>query len=174
MKERGQILIVVAVLLAVGMTLLAVAVDGGRLYIERGRLERAVQAAADAAIGVVGDEMVRLAELRRGEGAETCQPSPQCYLQEEDWQALESDPLLAERVEQEARDYAARNGLKEGEGGLLQLSVEYPLIEAPGRTLGVRVTARREVAVLLVGLLGESFYQLNAAATSVIPGRPEP
>ncbi len=172
MKSKGQILVVIAIVLAVGMLLLAVAVDGGRLYIERGQLERGTQAAADAGIGVVGDEVVRLAELRRQEGAQACEPAPQCYLQEEDWQALETDPQLAQRVRQEARAYAARNGIKEGEGGLLELRIEYPVVDEAGQTLGVRVTARREVAVLLVGLLGESFYQLRATASSVIPGRP--
>jgi uncharacterized membrane protein len=38
MKPRGQMLIVIAILLIVVLMLLAVAVDGGRLMIERTRL----------------------------------------------------------------------------------------------------------------------------------------
>jgi hypothetical protein len=65
MKPHGQVIAIVAFLLMVLLLLLAVAVDGGRLYIERARAARTVQSAADAGIGLVGEEMVTLAVPRQ-------------------------------------------------------------------------------------------------------------
>ena len=67
---------IVAVLLVVALLLLAVVVDAGRLYIERARLKRAAQAAADAGIGVAAEHMVTLAVARQTQVAMSSTASP--------------------------------------------------------------------------------------------------
>jgi hypothetical protein len=170
--QRGQIVVLVAIFLSVAMMLLAVMVDAGRLFVERGRMMRAVQSAADAGIGVVAEEMVTLAEARRDAGSEACSPAPSCYLEAGDWDRLEGEPEVKAQVQAEARAYAARNALDPEGPQVTHFEVDYPLLDRDAHTLGVRVSARRRVPVLLIGLLGESFVDLEAEGLSVIHGRP--
>ena len=39
MRARAQILVIAAIVLSIGLLILAVAVDGGRLYLEQVRLD---------------------------------------------------------------------------------------------------------------------------------------
>ncbi len=57
-SEKGQVIIIVAVLLIVVLTFLAVIIDGGRLMVEQGEINRAADAAGKAGLIVVGDQMV--------------------------------------------------------------------------------------------------------------------
>jgi hypothetical protein len=66
-RQKGQLLIVIAIVISIAMLFLAVAVDAGRLFLERNRMARGAQSAADAGVGLATEEMVDLAEFRREE-----------------------------------------------------------------------------------------------------------
>ena len=189
--QRGQLLIVVAIVISLGLLMLAVAVDGGRLFLERNRMERGAQSAADAGVGVAAEEMVELAQARRDEALqewedaqeeqdgengpeeepefEPCDPEPYCWLVEEDWETLDSEPVRAD-VEREALEYARANGFDRGDSQTLKLEIEYEVFRSE-ETLQVRVTIQRRTTILLVGLLGESFVNLEAEGLSKLLGR---
>ncbi len=57
-SEKGQVVIIVAVLLIAVLLFLAVIIDGSRLMIEQQELNRAADAAGKAGLIVVGDRMV--------------------------------------------------------------------------------------------------------------------
>ena len=177
MKPRGQILILIAVLLMVVMMLLAVAVDAGRLMIERTELRRAAQAAADAGVGVVAEQMVTQAALRQTQASAqpTCPPAAPCtatpdlddvpaWLTDEDRATLVAPPLQTQ-VAEEARAYAQRNGYMEAE-------VIYPrAYHAGAPVVRILVTLRDTATILLAGLLGEEWVGLAGQGQSQIPQR---
>ena len=188
MNPRGQVLIVVAILISVTLLLLAVAVDAGRLYIERARMKRAAQAAADAGISVVADRMVTQAVARQTVMAGTPSPTPPgtgtptpalgdviAWLTDEDRATLVSDMVVSD-AEATARDYAARNGLDPADPDTLSLEIAYPQDGYAPENIAIRslrllVRVRRQTTVLLAGLLGEAFVDLEAAGLSEIPQR---
>ena len=204
-NQQGQLLIVVAIVISIAMLLLAVAVDGGRLFLERSRIARAAQSAADAGVGVAAEKLVELAEERRAEAIEgneeaneearreweeacqgeelpepppeincqeepepeafeSCEPEPQCWLEEDDWVTLDSEGVRSQ-VEQEALAYATANGYDQSDSSILKLEVEY-LVDQPEESLQVQVTIRRKTTILLIGLLGGSFVNLEADGLS--------
>ncbi|NIS82214.1 MAG: hypothetical protein GTO14_18865 [Anaerolineales bacterium] len=188
MSQRGQILIVIAVLILVVLLLLAVAVDAGRLYIERARMQRAAHAAADAGISVVAEQMVTQAVARQTLLAAT--PSPtgpavmtatpplwdvQAWLTDEDRAALVSSSVQA-AVIGVAMDYAERNGYDTSDPETILVSAEYPQAgytpdDPDIRTLRFSVIVRRRTIILLAGLLGEEFVELSVEGMSEIPQR---
>lgn len=188
MIRRGQVIILVAVLIPVLLLFLAVAVDAGRIFIERSRLERSAQAAADAGISVVAEQMVTLAVARQTVLASTPSPTPpgtmtatpppnqvQAWLSDEDRQVLTNDPLRGTAVA-EAILYAARNDLSLSDPEILRLEVEYPQSRYDAgdpheRALRFLVAVERRTTVLLAGLLGESWINLSVTAQSEIPQR---
>lgn len=177
MKPRGQMLIVVAILLMVVLMLLAVAVDGGRLMIERTRLHRSAQAAADAGIGLVAEAMVTQAVARQTQAAAlpTCAPAGPCtptpalndvpgWLTDDDRAALVAPPMQTQ-VAAEAGHYAQHNGFDQAE-------VTYPQAHDPGApVVRLLVTLRRRATILLAGLLGEEWVNLAEQGLSQIPQR---
>jgi hypothetical protein len=185
---RGQVLILIAVLIPVVLLFLAVAVDAGRIFIERARLQRSAQAAADAGISVVGEHMVTLAVARQTVMAGTPSPTPpgtmtatplpgdiQSWLQDEDRLSLISDPLRGTAVA-EALLFAQHNHIDLTSPNILRLEVKYP---QPGydpgdpgtRVLRFLVEVEQSTMVLLVGLLGDSFINIEAMGQSEIPQR---
>ena len=176
MKARAQILVIAAILLSIGMLILAVAVDGGRLFLEQVRLDRAAQAAADAGIGIAAEQVVVLAAARQTEAAQApacpaCTPTPppspaEAWLTDSDRDALTSSAMHID-VEREAMLYAERNGLARE-----ATSVEYPFDYQPqDSAVRVRFETSRRVEILLAGLLNPDWAQLDAAAISQIPQR---
>jgi len=177
MRPRGQTLIIVAILLMVVLMILAVAVDGGRLLMERARLKRSAQAAADAGIGLVAERMVTQAAARQTQAAlsPTCAPIGPCtptpplndvpgWLNDDDRATLAAPPMQTQ-VAAEARDYAQRNGFPEAE-------VAYPEAYDPGGpVVRVLVILRRRATILLAGLLGEEWIDLDGQALSQVPQR---
>lgn len=180
MSRRGQIVIVVAILLIVVLTLLAVAVDAGRLYVERARLARAAQAGADAGLVNVADEIGRLAATRQAEAAASpcpvCTPTPdpakpERWLTEDDRSALIAPPMQTQ-VASVAQDYARRNGPAPGDPRPLMVEVRYPHGYNPsGPTVRLRVSVTRRVIILLAGLLGRDFVDLTGEAISEVRQR---
>jgi uncharacterized membrane protein len=178
MKPRGQMLIVVAILLVVVLMLLAVGVDGGRLMIERTRLRRSAQAAADAGIAVVAEQMVTQAAARQTQSAllPACAPAFPCtptpavkdvpgWLTDDDRATLVAPPMQTQ-VAAEARQYAQLNDIASPE-------VTYPQAYDPGApAVRILVTLRRRATILLAGLLGGGeWVDLDGQGLSQIPQR---
>lgn len=186
MRNRGQILIVVAILIGVALMLLAVAVDGGRLYIQRTRMQRAAQAAANAGVAVAGEQMATLAvpHMTQAAAQPPCTPDagfgtpfaactatpppPQIvsWLTDEDRASLAA-PLMQTQVAAEALEYLSRNGMDEA-----LPEVEYPFAYSPtDAVLRLMIRLRQQVTVLLAGLLQRDLVDLSAEGLSQIPQR---
>jgi hypothetical protein len=188
MNKRGQILIIVAVFIPITLLLLAVAIDGGRLFIERGRVQRAAQSGADAGISVVAEKMVTLAVARQTVFAST--PSPtgfanmtatpppsdvQAWLTDDDRATLVA-PEIQSTAAAEARQYASRNGYSIDDPQTLLVEVTYPQqgyspYDSSLDTLSLFVKIRLRTTVLLAGLLGDTLIDLESEAQSEIPQR---
>lgn len=180
MKPSGQVVLIVAFLIMVLLLILAFMVDGGRLYLLRGHAVRSAQAAADAGMSVAADRIVTQAVLRQTEAAlfpcSTCTPTPDLsaaekWLTEEDRLNLISPPLQT-AVVQEALEWAARNGYEESSPEILKVEVIYPFDYRPaGDTLGLQVTIRRRVTILLAGLLDSDAVDFSVQARSEVRQR---
>lgn len=188
MRNKGQILIIVALSIPITLLLLAVAVDGGRIFIERGRIQRAAQSGADAGISVIAERMVTLAVARQTAFAATPSPSPPgsmtatplpgdvaAWLTDDDRSTLIA-PDTRSTAAAEARRLIRRNGLPASDPQVLSVEVTYP---QPGYSptdtriteLSFFVKIRRRTTVLLAGLLGKSLILLESEAQSEIPQR---
>lgn len=181
MRAPAQVLVIAAILLSIGLLFLALAVDGGRLYLEHVRLDRAAQAAADAGIGVAAERVVTLAAARQTEAAlaPTCPPPPatactptpppalvEAWLSDADRAELVSEAIRAE-VEEVAFTFAERNQLARG-----STVVEYPYEYLPqDAAVRVRVSTSRELEILLAGMLNPDWVRLEAVAISQVPQR---
>jgi hypothetical protein len=189
-RGNGQILIVIAILLMVGLTLLAVAIDAGRLMIERTRLERGAQSAANAGLGWVAEQIVTLAVPRMtaaagqpactpdagyGTPAAACTATPEPaaiarWLTDEDRARLVSPPMQTAAAS-EAIVYARRNGLGL-EPSPAAVWVEYPHDDRPlSSELRLLVSVQHRATILLAGLLGHEFVDLSAESQSELPLR---
>jgi hypothetical protein len=185
MIRRGQVVVLIAVLIPVALLLLAVAVDAGRLYAERGQLERALQSGSDAGISVVAEQMVTLAVARQTamadgptpEPPETATPTPPlddvvAWLTDDDRATLVSESMRA-TAQAEALDYAARNGIDINNIEILEVDVTYPQAgfdpyNETSITLRLKLVAKRRATILLAGLLGREFVELTGEAISEI------
>ncbi len=188
MIKRGQVLILIAVLIPIVLLFLAVAVDAGRIFIERASLKRSAQAAADAGISVVAEQMVTLAVARQTAMAGTPSPTPpgtmtstplpgdiQGWLQDGDRKALVNEPLRSTAIA-EAQQYARINGIDPASPEILQLDVRFPQSgydhgDSSIRVLRFWVVVKRTTPILLAGLLGESFIHIEVSGQSEIPQR---
>jgi len=188
MRHKGQILIVVAVLIPVSLLMLAVAVDAGRLFIERGRMKRAAQAAADAGISVVAEQMVTLAVARQTLMASTPSPTPPgvmtatpfpgdvlAWLHDDDRATLVSYAVLG-MAATEAVEYANRNGFDVANPETLAIEVTYPQSgfapeDANISVLRLLVSIRQRATILLAGLLSDQWVDLIAEGQSEIQQR---
>jgi len=185
MNRRGQIVIVVAVLIPIVLLLLAVVVDAGRLYAERAQLERALQSGSDAGMSLVAEQMVTLEVSRQTETAKTPTPelpfpstpfpSPEdviAWLTDDDRATLVSAPMRA-TAQAEALNYAARNGIEISDSEILEIDVIYPQSGFDPYndsiiTLRLKLLATRRASILLAGLLGRDFVELSGEAISEI------
>ena len=188
MRNKGQIIVMIAILLPVVLVLLALSIDAGRLFIERDRLTRAAQGAADAGISVVAERMVTQVVLRQTTVAgiagllptSVTTPTPPlsdlpAWLTEEDRITLVS-PINQTAAASEALTYMDLNGYPEDDPAIRSIQITYP---QPGyrvddheiTTLRMSVGIRRATAILLAGLLHRSSAILEAEAHSSIPQR---
>jgi hypothetical protein len=180
---RGQVIVIVAVLVPVALLFLAVAVDAGRLYIETARLERALQAGADAGMSLAAEQLVTLVVARQTAMAgtptpdsphlRTPLPSPDdlyAWLTDGDRATLVS-PANKSAVEAEALAYAARNGIDASDPEILEITLIYPQSgfdphNSDIPSLRLEMSARRRATILLAGLLGREFTELSGEAMS--------
>lgn len=191
MKAAGQILLILAVVLMVGLFVLALAVDGGRLYLERARMSRSAQAAADAGSSWVAEQMVTQVVPHQtqaaglppclvfgefGDPAASCTATPAVdaiprWLTDSDRATLTASGAQA-TVEAVALQYAELNDLRVEDPSVVELRVEYPHEYDPqGESIQVWVGVVRRTKILLVGLLGEDFAEVRAETISRIPQR---
>jgi len=180
MRPRGQIVVIVAVLLMVVLIFLAVVVDAGRLYIEQARLARVAQAAADAGGSLVADQIVAFAATRQAEASAapcpTCTPTPdpqfaERWLTDGDRAQLVS-PALQTPVAALALEYAQRNGIRATGPQPATVEVSYPAdYRFEAATIRVRVLIRRQAVILLAGLLGRELVELTGSGESEIRQR---
>ncbi len=188
MSKRGQILIIIAFLIPVLLLFLAVAVDAGRLFIERGRMKRAAQGAADAGISVIAEQMVTQVVARQTIQASTPSPTPpslmtatpalgdlQAWLTDEDRATLVSPPIQT-AAGAEARLFASANGFNIADPQTLAVEFQFPQdgfdpADEGIKTLRFRVSIERREVVLLAGLLNQSFVHLEVDGLSEIPQR---
>jgi hypothetical protein len=189
--SSGQIIVIIAILMVLVLLLLAVAVDVGRLFVERSRLERAAQAAADAGIGLVADQMVTQAGPRQTQAAArpacvpdagygtpgascTATPPPsraEQWLTDDDRATLAASAMQTEAAA-EAITFAAANRAATADPGVLDFEVDYPNAYHPSDDhLRVRVSILARLSFLLAGLLGDDEVPLSVEAISEIPQR---
>jgi hypothetical protein len=177
MKRKGQIVLIVGILLMVLLTLLAVIVDGGRLYVQQGRIQHSAQAAADAGIGVIAEKIVTQAASHQATAfaypCPSCTPTPDPYqphlwLTDYDRMMLVAAPQRT-AVAQVAIEFASYNDLEISDPEILQVSVLYPFeynLSDPSLRVDVQITQR--TSILLVGLLNREFVDLSGRGISEI------
>ncbi len=188
MSKRGQILIIIAFLIPVLLLFLAVAVDAGRLFIERSRMKRAAQGAADAGISIIAEQMVTQVVARQTIQASTPSPTPpaamtaipalgdlQAWLTNEDRATLVS-PSIQIAAGAEARLLARANGFDIADSQTLAVDYKFPQdgfdpTDDDIKTLRFSVSIKRREVILLAGLLNESFVHLEVDGLSEIPHR---
>jgi hypothetical protein len=177
-NRRGQVVVIIAVLIPIVLLLLAVAIDSGRLYAERARLERALQSGADAGMSVVAEHMLTLAIARQTEFAltpspETPFPPPEdieAWLMDDDRATLVGASIRA-TAQAEALRYAEFNGIDTSAPGILEVQVIYPQDGYDAYndsifSLRLEMRARLRAQILLAGLLGREFVELPSGALS--------
>jgi hypothetical protein len=187
MDRKGQIVVVIAILIPIVLLFLAVAVDSGRLYSERAQMERGLQSGADAGMSLVAEQMVTLAVARQTAIAQTQMPEPPfptstpspedivAWLTDDDREVLVSAPMRAS-VRSEALAYAKRNGIDDTEAEILEIDVVYPQIGYDPynpniTTLRLSMSARRSTRFLLAGFLGREFVEISSEAVSELQQR---
>ena len=166
MSRRGQIVVLIAVLIPLALLFLAVAGDGGRLYAEKARLERARQTAMAGTPSPAPPL------------PSTPLPSPDdvlAWLTDDDRATLVSAPLRA-TAQAVALAYAARNGIDISDHEILEIDVVYPQsgfnpYDASFSTLRLKLLATRRTRILLAGLLGREFVELSGEAVSELQVR---
>jgi hypothetical protein len=191
MRGRGQILIIVALLIPVALLILAVAIDVGRLHRERNQMRRAAQAASDAGVSALAEEMATLGYERYRETIRTPSPTPDplatpgptsavtptpfpdqavAWLQDEDREALTTDPIRS-RVINVTQEFARLNGLHPDDPSIQEFEILYPQpefnpynLEQDLLRLSVRVRGRS--LMLLAGLVGREYVEFSVEAAS--------
>lgn len=180
MNPRGQIVIVVAVLLMAGLFLLALVVDGGRIAWQRSKAHRAAQAAADAGIGIVSEGVVTLAAMRQTEAADnpcpSCTPTPDPefasrWLSDEDRSTLIAPPMRTQ-VAAEAEEYLSKNGFDSSQPETLSMQVDYPVGYRPlDQSIRIKVRLNRALIALIAGILGRETFEIPVEAVSQVQQR---
>ena len=180
MNARGQMIIIVAVIIMVMTLMLAVMVDGGRVYLEKSKAERAVQAGADGGIGIVSEAIVTLAAAQQATanaapcGVCTPTPDPQKadqWLSDDDRATLISPPVQTQ-VAIAAVNYASQNGVGTSDPSIHSFRIDFPHTYHPDRaTLQIRVSAVKQTSLLLVGLLNREWVNLPVQGISEVRQR---
>lgn len=189
-SESGQVIIVVAVLLIVVLLFLAVIIDGSRLMVEQGELNRAADAAGKAGLIVVGDHMVTqvvshqtaLASITLTSTPEGSTPGPTLtptplsdeifsWINDDHRKTLVSAPLqtlVATSVQGSLED----NGLGLSNPVVTGLEISYPYqYDAEGPSIQVKVQVDRDVAIMFGGLFNLEEGVLSGNTKQSIPQR---
>lgn len=188
--ERGQVIVLVGVLLAVLLLFLAVLIDGTRLFVEQQEINRALDAAGKAGLIVVGDCMTtQVAAAQIAAAPETSTslssqedldlsptPTPEPddlydWLSEEHRQTLVSPPMQT-MVATHVLGSLDENGLGLDNPNLIDISVSYPdSLYVGDQTMQILVNLNRRVAILFGKILNLNQGVLSGSSKQTIPQR---
>lgn len=184
--ERGQVILIVAVLLVVLLFLLAVLIDAGRLFVEQQEINRALDAAGKAGLILVGDRMVTqvvaaqtaAASITPGEGTPgptpTRTPGPDdfyAWLTDEDRQTLVAPPLQT-LVATQVLGSLEENGFGKDHPQVIYIGISYPEdYNLDDQTLEILLNFDRRVVILFGKILNLNQGVLSGSSKQTIPQR---
>ena len=190
MSERGQVIVVVAVLLVVVLVFLALIIDGSRLMVEGNELNRAADAAGKAGLIVVGDLMVTqvvshqtaMASITLTSTPEGSTPGPTltstpqadellAWINDDHRKTLVAPPLqtmVATAVQGSLED----NGLGLSNPVVSDLQISYPHDYDPdGLAIQILVKVERTVAIMFGSVFNLEEGVLSGNSKQSIPQR---
>ena len=170
--ERGQVILIVAILLVVVLFSLAILIDAARLFVEQQEINRALDAAGKAGLIVVGDRMVTQVVSAQTAAAsitplstsssETPGPTPTQtpdpedfygWLNDEDRQTLVAPPLQT-LVATQVLGSLKENGLGVDNLNVLKIEISYPEgYHLEDQTLEILLTLDRRVVIIFGKIL---------------------
>lgn len=186
--ERGQVIIIVAILLVALLLFLAILIDGSRLFIEMQEINRALDAAGKAGLIVVGDQMVTQAAAAQtaaasitpsatpsvGTTGPTLTATPRgddiyAWLSDEDRQTLVAPPMQT-LVATHVLGSLEENGFGEGNPNLIDIQISYPdRDQSTDQTLGILLDLDRRVVIIFGRILNLNQGVLSGSAKQTIP-----
>ena len=190
-KQRGQILIIIAVLFIAVLSITAILIDSSRLLIEKQELNRASAAGGKSGMIYVGNLMVTQAgeafqstvQARVTSTPGSLLPSPTAapggtdrprvedYLSDQDRAHLISPPVRTQ-VASEVKKQIQLNGFEEGKGGIMEIEVIYPFeywLEKEELEIFIRISKR--VSVMFSGFLEPDSGVIKGESRQSIPHR---
>jgi hypothetical protein len=187
--QRGQTIVIVALMLVAAVIFLAVITDGAHLMLKQQKLIRAADAAGKAGLIAVGDQLVlqageaqsavtRTAEASASGGTAldwTSTPAPQAnvfsWIDEDHRKTLVAPPMQT-LVAAQVLVSAEENGLGMDNPSVGSIIIQYPLdykLDDPAIRIGIQI--RQVVVVLFGNLLNLENLEVTGYAEQEIPQR---
>lgn len=188
--ERGQVILIVAVLLVVLLFLLAVLIDSARLFVEQQEINRALDAAGKAGLIVVGDRMVTQVvsaqtaaasitpsvTLSGGTPGPTPTQTPGAdefydWLSDDDRQTLVAPPFQT-LVATQVLGSLNENGFGKDNPNIINIGISYPeSYHLDDQTLEILLTLDRRVVIIFGKILNLNQGVLSGSSKQTIPQR---
>jgi hypothetical protein len=186
--QRGQIILVVAVLLMVFLLMMAVMVDGARIYIEQQEIERALDAAGKAGLIIVGNQMVTQvveaqtlsASIKSSPIPIDTPPGPKLtvtpmpddffsWLSEEDRQTLVAPPMQTV-VATHVLGNLVENGLDLSNPNVIDIKISFPDDYDPdNQTLDIQLELKHRVVIIFGGVLNLNEGTIYGSSRQTVP-----
>jgi len=186
--QRGQILILLAVLVTVFLLMMAVMVDGARIYIEQQKIERSLDAAGKAGLIIVGNRMVTQVVKAQTLAASitpapipggippgptlTATPGPNnlfSWLSDEDRQKLVAPPMQT-IVATHILGSLSENGLDLSNPNVIDIKISYPDDYDPeNKTIDIQLELERRVVIIFGGLLNLNEGIIHGSSRQSMP-----
>jgi len=187
-QQRGQILILVAVLVMVFLLMMAVMVDGARIFTEQQRIERSLDAAGKAGLIIVGNRMVTQVVKAQILAASIAPvpvpggipPGPTLsstpvpddffsWLSEEDRQELVAPPMQT-IVATHVLGNLKENGLDISNPNVIDIKISFPDNYDPeNQNLDIQVELERRVVIIFGGLLNLNEGIIHGSSRQSMP-----
>ena len=188
--ERGQVMIIVGILLVVTLLFLGSLIDGARLFIKKQEINRLLDAAGKAGLIVAGDRMVtQVISAQTAAVAVTPHPTSNkdslgltptktpapvdffAWLTEADHQTLVAPPMQT-IVARHALGSLEKNGLDQDNPDLIDVSIIYPYQYNPGdQTLIILMKLDYRAAIIFGKILNHNQGVLSVSSKQTIPLR---
>jgi len=188
--ENGQVIIIVAFLLVVVLTLLALIIDGSRIMVVKQELNRAADAAGKAGLIIVGDQMITQVVGAQTAAASitvtatpvgstpgpTLTPTPSLddfysWINDDHKKTLVAPPMQT-LVATHVLGSAEENGYGLSNPDILRLDISYPDNYLPGdQNIQIKVRIDRFVAILFGSLFNFENGVLSGSTKQYIPQR---
>jgi len=188
-NERGQIIVIIGLLLMVALTILAVIMDGARLMLKQQELIRAADAAGKAGLIAVGDQLVVQAGEAQSAATRTAAapapggtvpgwtstPAPQgdvfSWINEDHRQTLVAPPMQT-LVSAQVLGSAEENGLGLSNPSVSDFRIIYPLeYNRDDQAIRIGVQIQQTVMILFGKLLNLESGEVTGYAEQEIPQR---